>query len=83
MVILNGHCFQQKKHMDESKTNVNVKLSNKTLKKGSNRKFYSYGNPTSIANYQIVTSTTLQSRRLNNLASWSCWCHNVCLEQEL
>jgi len=48
--------------MDESKTNVNVKLSNKTLKKGSKRKFYSYGNPTSIANYQIVTYTTLQSR---------------------
>jgi hypothetical protein len=52
----------RKKHMDESKTNVNVKLSNKTLKKVSNRKFYSYRNPTSIANYQIVTYTRLQSR---------------------
>ncbi len=64
--------FLRKKQMDECKTNVNVKLSNKTLKKGSNRKFYSYGNPTSIANYQIVTYTTLQSRRLNNIASWTC-----------
>jgi hypothetical protein len=48
--------------MNESKTNVNVKLSNKTLIKGSNRNFYSYPNPISIANYQIATYTTLQSR---------------------